>query len=296
MLDEVNILTPIEPPIQVLKKVTEPFYYNDILMAPKWSNGNLSHYAGKHQNLHVSISNGYLKISNSWHKFLKGNNHSDFYCSEIKEAAYQVKDFFKITLNDTKVQKITYGCVIDHNPEEIYSTWMRYKNKEALPMTNKGVIYGAKFQLSDFNLKGYNKSFEVKKHDNIDLVGNYFRIEAEVNYMRHLYNRSQRINIHNPEDLFNYEIIQLLAKDLFTKYKTIEKMESINFSCLSPEEIKIASVMKDPQARDAYKKAIHKRTFGRQLKKFKEIIKDNQDNSAIVEGKIFNKLLDLVNG
>jgi hypothetical protein len=195
-----------------------------------------------------------------------------------------------------KISSIAYGCVIDHDPKEIYPNWMRYKNKISLPMKSKGNIYGSKIELTDFAIKGYDKTYEVKKHNGENIKENQCRLEVEINYMRHLYNRKEKINIRTPEDLFNPYNVQLLAKDLYDKIKTIEKMEHIKLEGLSSEDLKILGVMQNAKLRDQYKNITHAKTYGRQLRNYKSILKNNQDNSKVVEAKIYNKLLELVNG
>lgn len=295
MLDKLNVLTNRKPPIEVLKKVREPFLYNGILMSPRWKNGVLTNYFGKEENLQVSMAGDYLSISNSWQKYYKGNNYCDYTYSEVMETAYRIKDFFGLTLDEAKIKGIEYGCVIDHDPKEIYPYWMRFKNREVSPMKNKGVVYGAKFEMTDYNLKGYDKTYEVKKHDKISIGGENFRVEKEVKYMKHFYNRKRKINIRTIEDLFNPVNMQLLAQDLMENIKTIEKMQSVNLKNLSTEDIKTLAVMQSPLYRNHLKQVAQKKTWQKYQRKFKRILAENTQDSFVVEDKIRNKLIDLMN-
>ena len=55
--------------------------------------------------------------------------------------------------------------------------------------------YSKKFYLSDYNVKGYDKTFEVKTHNRIKLGKPIFRFEPEI-YTHNLNKRKNPFNMH----------------------------------------------------------------------------------------------------
>lgn len=78
MIDNLNIGVIIKPPIQVAQQTSEPFDINGIYFKPIWHENGYKSYNAVLDNLKLNILNDRLSINNSWHKYYKGNNYSDY--------------------------------------------------------------------------------------------------------------------------------------------------------------------------------------------------------------------------
>jgi hypothetical protein len=295
MLDEVNIVVTITPPEEVILRSTVPFNFNGLEFIPKYCNSEVLKYYCDFGNLKLTIYHNELRISNSWHKFYKGNNYSDYSRTELIETFNKIQTQLDINLDDAIIKSIAYGCVINENPYNNFKNWLYYKGKNALPMYSKGKQYGNLFDLYDFRLKGYDKTLEVKVHDKEIIQENQFRVECEVNYMRHLRKRKEPINIFKPRDLFNINNQMKLMEDLLNKYRTITKRPMMNLKGLNPHELNVLASMQNEPIREQFKMN-HPDT----LKRYKRIFKtinagENSEPYNKVEEKIRTKILTLIN-
>lgn len=296
MLDDLKILSDIKPPSEVLNYSKEPFYYRGLLFTPHWRNDFIDSYKSRADNLYLSFNSNGLQISNSWNKFYKGNNYGEYNHSDIKETIYLFESQFGINPKSSVIKKITTGCVIEHNAQDIYPFWNYYLSKRALPMTKNGFIYGSKFQMTDYSIKGYDKTFEVKKSNGVSLPGNFFRLESEVYRMRHFHKRKDIIPIHYVSDLLDSLNIQLLANDLYSKYMKIETNEKIDLVGLSTEDIKTVAVMENPVYRNHIKQTVQRVTWRKYRRKYRDILSNCNERKEVIDQKINSKLIDLVNG
>lgn len=295
MLDDLSILQEIETPLEVREGSVVPFNFNGMTFVPRYSlDTKIIRYNARLDNLYLTIQGNQLRISNSWHKYLKGNNYSDYNLTDIEKTFDKLQVNLGGILNNGEIRKISYGCVIEENPYLNFPKWKSYKTKKPVQMHNKGVIYGASFEMTDYKIKGYDKTYEVLKHNKIDLNKNLFRVECEVKSIRHLQKKTERIPVYVIDDLFRPEIIQLLAKDLLSKYRTIEK-ETLMKTNLSIQELKIVPLMESPEYRDQLRRD-HYRTFKRYKRIYEKIIKQSPNEYFEgVERTLQSKLLDLCN-
>lgn len=156
--------------------------------------------------------------------------------------------------------------------------------------------YGSFFDFTDYRFKGYDKRFEVLKHNGINLHDDYFRIEKEVKYMRHLRNRKEQININYTKDLFNKDILNLLGLDLLNTYRKIEMKPNMNLEQLNTKDLAILAMMQNNAIRDVLKKE-HNKTYKRHKERFKTLSNAfNDDYYNTVEVKLVNKIQELING
>lgn len=285
MLDEVNLSIKIPTPEEVKSQTHEPFSINGLELKPKWRENNVITYHGKHRNIKLSIINDHLRISNSWHKLHKGNNYSDFPFSEVMDAFDEISGILNIDLAQAEIKRLAYGCVLDVDPLLNYPNWGFYKSKPPLKMIHRNKEYGRIYKLTNYSIKGYDKTFEAKEHDDITLPPNKFRIELSVLKMPYF---KDKIKLHTPQDLLNYKTMEYLKNDLLIKYKSIEKTTPINYVDLTTMDIMLLHTMKDETARKELKR-LHDRTYKRYLKRYKELL-GLQDNMYF--GKIETQLKD----
>lgn len=279
-----------------MEQTEKPFFIKGLKFFPKWHENGFISYNGMLENLRLSISGDRMFINNSWHKFHRGENYSNYTHREIIETYYKLEDKIGVCLDGAKVKKIAYGCVIRENPYLNFPNWLLYKIKEPVPMYHKGHIYGNSFDLTDYRIKGYDKTFEVWKHTGKRIEQNYFRIENEVKYMRHLHNRKEPIRIYEPKDIFKVEVMYQLCEDLLTKYRTIIKRPLMTLEGLSTHELNIIATMQNDFVR-AHLKKEHPKTYKRYKQQFAELTTGkNADYYNDVESKVKTKFVELITG
>jgi hypothetical protein len=298
MIDDTKIELIISPPNEVRNQKRDSFIFNGLEFNHRVSNSGFIYYFSKVNNLRLKILGDRLIIENSWHKFRMGNNWSDFPLSEVAETYYLLNEQFNGELSRGRVKKISYGAVLNVDPLKNYPYWEYYKTKKPFPMYCKsGKVYGASFQLSDFKLKGYDKTFEVRNHSKLEVPENLFRIECEVINMRHLSGRKKDpIFINHPQDIFTFENIQGLGNDLTTKHQTIEKKSMINLEGLTTHQLAILGIMQNSEIRDHLRKN-HNKTYKNYQRKLKSLRSGRNDlYFESIDEVLRQKISSLVNG
>jgi hypothetical protein len=301
MFDEIPILTKINPPPQVLNQIPEPFIYNNLCFTPKYlhfkenpqKNPIIQYYYTELNNLRIQMNYNELFIFNSWHKFFKGNNHSDYTFSDFINTAENLEEIFKIQniRNSKIICRLAFGCNIEMNSEKIYPNWIMYKRKRPNSMTAKGKQYGACFDMTDYKIKGYNKTMEVSIHNKQSLEKDLFRIEFETR-IRHL--KQQKIYISTVNDLYNKDNLRLLTNNLINKYSNIINKTSMNLGYLTTQQICKMAIMETPKYREYIKKH-HNLTFKRFFKEYKIITQqDKESTKNDVKNAIKDKFFSLI--
>lgn len=211
-------------------------------------------------NLRFEILRGdRLKISNSWHKLLKGNNYSDFTYSNLIDSIQIIESILDISLRKAKILKLEYGVNLDFVPVLVYNSWLslRTKNFKTIEANNK--IYGRKFDLTDYSIKCYNKLLVAKKlkeilDEDLDMIpDDITRIEVKVKHMKHLHKRKKPLPIVTVSDLMKKDNLVMLGEDLIEKYSNIKKVILPDFEDLTPCDIGMYSAMNDAEKRDYLK-------------------------------------------
>lgn len=296
MLDNLTLEIEISIPRRVMQHTNVQFEWKDILFVPDYKKeGGYCGYIGNWNNLQLKIFQDKLVIRNSWHKFNKGNNYSDYSIKDIENTLFALEDKFGIQIWDAKIYKIAYGCVINEDPYLNFPNWKYLITKEQTPMIAKGgKKYGACFYFGDYKFKGYDKTYEVKIHDGLKIPDNLFRIECEVKYMRHLTKRRIPILITKAKDLCDPEKMQYLAEDLFEKYNKIEKDSVMILKGKSIHELNIIASMSTPLIRKELRKE-HNKTYKRYKKAYDDFNVLGDEYYDKVGQKLISKCAELIN-
>ena len=297
MLDDIKIEIPLELSEELNVFVRKEYDFNGMIFYPFVNNktGQVKYWESTYENLKLRLTNNSLVVLNSWHKFFRGNNYSDYSLNHIIETYRDISNILGIDILNAEVKKITYGLVVDTPAEINYNNWSYYKSKPPAPMLKGSKKYGVKFFFTDFNLKGYDKKIEVKLHNGIVIEKEMFRIEVEVKYMKHLRIRKSPINIYSVADMLDYENIQYLMNDLMNKYNTIEKIPYYDFSLLDKNDRLVVSMLNFNKSRSFLKKE-ENHTYKRYLSKMKLINKNsNLDYADITESLLMEKATQLLN-
>ncbi len=301
MLDTISMQKCIVPPQSFIGRIKEPIEYNNILFNPLYSAcGHVNRYLANIDNLKLTLSefgaNHYLTITNSLHKFWVGNNYSDYYYYDIKDTIEYLTDCLGVSLLDAELGKLSYGVNIEAEANKVYPYWASFKNKEFWVMQMKGKKYGAYTQLTDFKVKGYDKTLEVWRNDREKIDSQLFRFEVEVSKMRHLNKRSKPLNIRTVKDLLDTSKLQLLGDDLLTKFDAIDKECQYDFTKLKRPEAMAYAIMTSDEAIRGHLKENYSKTFERHKTNFKKakkkiITDDSQENIRYLISEKWQQLL-----
>lgn len=280
VIDNITVAKDCRPPNALIKAKGRPFEYRGIDFAPKYSNGMLCRYEGKLRNLKIFWYPSKVFISNSIHKFWLGNNYTNFHLCDMKAAIETLNYATGINFNDAIITKLEHGCNIVANAVKAYRSLKSYKSKDFYFMRDKGKEYGAVCDFTDYRIKGYDKSYQVKQVDGININESLFRWEIALNRMRSLEGvlNTSPITIR---DLLMPDSWQVLAKDSILKYKKTVKMEQLNLHKLkSTHEKRVLAEMLVPEIREDLKRH-HKETYKRDRRIYNRIMA----NKSICEGE-----------
>ncbi len=186
---------------------------------------------GKDGNLNVGITLNTASILGSIHKYHnimmdKGNqNHDDFYYSHLETEIRGLIKKYSIE-NDTSITNLEFGfnLAVEKDPQFILDNNILMNNFKA---PNKDLKFLGKgdykeFQMTDYNLKLYNKSKQFK------LEANILRVELKVTKKRFL----QLTGVYELEDLLDKNILRLVYGRFTELFEGL-----IIVDCFSPEII-----------------------------------------------------------
>lgn len=164
----------------------------------------ISHYATEYKNLYLQIRNEKLYVSNSLHKLYKDNNYSDFSYSEIVESIDIIEEITGVTATKFTVSKLEFGVNIqlETNVNSLLNCVKTYKKRYAFKDMDRGSkTYGKNCELTEYKMKLYNKTFQVKAVDKISIPDNILRIEIVYHKNRIIPNIKTLEDLRNPQKL-----------------------------------------------------------------------------------------------
>lgn len=289
MYDTIKIVHQLNQlPKQIEKGCKEPFEWYGLLWIPKFNKfGSLTTYYSELKNLNLSIRDYEITITNSLQKFYMDNNYNPFTYNQVVDAFEQLDNYLPFNIYEAAVKKIAMGMVIQEAANPILNTWLSFSNKKAFPMLSRNKMYGLKYFLTEYDVKGYNKTTEVKHHNNINLNQPYFRFEVEVKRINNLNRGKNQIGIYTVQDLLNPIKYEKLANILIDKYNKIEKKPTINLNETSLKEKRLIASFKDFDVLNSIKKQ-HPDSYKKDRKEYKSLL--NKLNNNSFQNQIINKL------
>ena len=295
-MDDIKFVIPFEEEIDMSNvNFGEKIDLRGVTYSPEIRDGKFRYYRVKMDNMIFTLFPDRLVVNNSWHKFYKGNNYSDYTLEDIEKTIYKISNLIGFDILDADVKKVTYGIVIETDAKTNYSSWLNYKSTEPAPMIKVAKVYGRKFYLTDFNIKGYDKTYEVRANQGLKLEKKLYRVEVEVKNMKHLNKRANPLHIYKVRDLIDYEKVQMLMDDLITKHDTINKDNVYDFDKMSNKDSEALSKLRFGQYKDYLRKKKNK-TFKRYKRRVSDI-NSNIENSIHTQTKrlIIEKISNLIN-
>jgi hypothetical protein len=297
-MDDITAVIPLELSEELdMSMSAKSIDFNGITFYPKPNRTNeyIIYYVATLRNLSLRLKNDSLTIVNSIHKYFKGNNYTDYSQSEIEQTFIELSDEIGLDILDAEIKKISYGLVIITPAKLNYSALSYHKQTRPVPMLNIARQYGVKYFKTDYNLKAYDKAYEVRVHNGLKSEVDMYRVEVEVKNMKNLHKRKNPIKIYTVKDLFSYEVVQYLMEDLINKYEEIEKEPIYDYSLLSDMQMKVLGIMKTHKLRDFYKKHKNKsyKRFRKVLKEV-EILSDTECHQTTIS-LLYSKATQLLN-
>ena len=73
----------------------ESFYWKELYFTPKFKKGFLNSFESDFKGLKIILYEDKIRITNSLHKFYKGNKHSDFTFSELTDSINIITKYFE---------------------------------------------------------------------------------------------------------------------------------------------------------------------------------------------------------
>ena len=173
---------------------------------------------GNDLNLNVNITEKQATILGSIHKYNnliedEGNqNFNDFTFCQIQQVIRELTEKYKIK-NDTSITNLEFGfnLMVEKDPKLIIDTNLLMNNFKSPNKNLKFLGRGdyKEFQLTDYNIKFYNKSKQFK------LGTHVLRIELKITRKRFL----QKLDIYSLEDLmYNWTYVKLF-EDFIDKFE-----------------------------------------------------------------------------
>lgn len=280
-------------PKEVINRTSLPFYWNNIQWSPKYNPRicEVTSYSAKFRNLDFKLTASELIISNSLQKFYMSNNYKPFTYSEVIKAIEELNSYFDFNLYTAQVSKTSVAVVINEIADNTFRNWLEYKGKKPFLMRNTTRVYGAHFKATNYNIKGYDKTYQAKLKSGVTVDKSLIRFELEANY-RYVNTGKNAIGIYTVADLVNKQKFDALADELLNVYDTIKKQPIINYQELQPKEIMLMGAMKDKDSCMGLKK-YHKDSYTLYRKKYAKLLESFTDSD--LEKSIRSKIIEQIN-
>ena len=210
-------------------------------------------------------------MSNSIHKFFKRENHSTFTRRECESALRDFEQLMKLPLEKFSVKGIAVGLNIRVNdsPENYLPVPISYRGKKfrEYPPQQGNRIIERICNGGEMSLKFYDKSAQFYQTEKVRLYSPLiFRFETVVTRMRYLHRKLNRARL-TAKELFSEPFISAMAKNQLQLFETIDKKIEMDLSKLTPEEIKIISIMESEDLKKGLKE-FHPHTFKKDRVKY----------------------------
>ena len=196
MIDNITISIDAKMPVGVFVG-NNAVEFNEKLFIPKFSIfGDVTEYSTKYKKLYIKFkpASNKLIIVNSLHKFCHGNNYSDFTLTELHDVVEELSDGLSHDIFGGEIKKIECGCNI-HVPDATaaYQQLKSYHGKSYQPEWHNGKPYGATCRSTNYVIKAYDKTIQVKAVDKVKIPDNLFRFEVKTTCMDALHKRKMPI-------------------------------------------------------------------------------------------------------
>lgn len=246
----------------------QAFTWNDIDFVPEYANSRyIKKYIAEIKGIKIDLYDNTLKISNSLHKFFKGNNYSDFSYSEIIQSIDLMEDILQITASKMKPTKLEFGI------NEFFDDWQtilgsinHYKHKEFDKMKSKSKCYGKKLRMEQVYIKVYDKLEQVYLQNRERISPNMLRLEIgllgkELSF------------IPNMEALKQFDILNKLKEKFLYYFDKIIFDEPYNLDKIENRDLELFFAGENPKFWTEYTKQ-NKEVAKKRKQKYSKIRKE----------------------
>lgn len=249
----------------------------------------ITHYECMKNNLRFKLTHDKIIISNSLHKFYHGNNYSDFSLSQINECINKIEALTNINASDFRIKSFEFGVNIslNSNLDEFINCLTTFKKIYPFkPMIGRdNQVYGKVSELTEYKLKFYNKTKEVKIH-----VGLKLKSPHDKMLRFEFVSKKQRFVpfIKTLEDLRNREKIELLINKINSHFEDIVLLGVMDFSDASTRDRELFFAGQNPEFWKVEMK--HNKDKGKEKRnRYKELC------SSILQPNQKEELVNLIN-
>lgn len=184
------------------------------------------------ENMLFTLTENELSITNSLHKFIKGNNYSDLTFSELLNAIEQIEEITEINAKEFIIKKLEFAInvITPHPAHQYLERFSNFKGREYDKMRIGAFWYGIKYFFTEYCLKIYDKSELIKRKDKENINKNILRFEIQ-------YNRSRKIPIvNNLSELKDPAILKEIFKEFIETIESIKCSGDEDFSLITTRE------------------------------------------------------------
>ncbi|APG65432.1 hypothetical protein LPB136_08720 [Tenacibaculum todarodis] len=267
----------IQLPKEVIEQQESPFFWKGLKWTPIFNKktNQVKGYETSVNNLDLRLKGNIISCNNSLQKWYMGNNYQLFTYVQVVEALKKLNSVLPFNVYNANIHYLAVGTVIEEEAQAILNPWLSLNGKTPIPMLGANKQYGKKFYLTDYNVKGYDKTFEVKTHNRINIGKPIFRFELEI-YTRNLNKRKNAIGIYTVKDLIDKKKYKMLADELLCKYDKIEKEQSIPLSELNTKEKEVLALFQNQEILKQYK-IDHSETYRKRRKVYNNLKKSSNN-------------------
>ncbi len=228
MIDEMVVYNPVTLPQmrkQIPHQTIEVFGVTCYINTSKYG----IKYKGHHRNMSITVGVRGVRIEGSPHTYHFESNHTDFTVSQLKDSILELDDWSNGFYSNSEIKKIAIGVNVEN---VLWSNWMKYRQKDFVPMLSKGREYGKKMFQQRKNIKVYDKGYEVYRQKKIKLGRQITRIELNLTHKAEI----EPKGIVKPKDLLNPKIQNVCGSLLINHVKQVQLKPSFIYSELSTKE------------------------------------------------------------
>lgn len=251
----------------------------NLILVPNFCKKNyyVKNYQCEVENLLCSLLNDNLYISNSLHKYFKGENHSDYKLSEIIDTINKIEQLTMISAENFNLSstELSINIEVSEEPHKYLESFSNYKGREFDKMRVRGFWYGIKYNFSEYSVKIYDKSELLKRLNGINIGKNILRFEIQ-------YKKKRIIPIiRTLGDLKDLKKMKLAFEKFIEVFEKIQCVMNEDFSNTTPRERELYYAGKSNKYW-IIEKSINRNTTKSKRKKYKEIMQKVAENDLMI--------------
>jgi hypothetical protein len=263
MIDDLGIAWKIKKPSQFNDGLKDAFVYKGLLFDPHFSDGEVTYYSCKLQNLSLIMSEYGMRLFGSVHKYLKGESFSKLDQRELKSVIYNLADIFGPEFWEGEIRNITPSINLPISPKEFLDRIQMIRGKPVNRMLggNTHIVYGAYLKRTYEKFKIYDKQFETRIHYR-QKAPTLTRIEKEYNLFRANKARTKNIIEFKPMDLCEESIKDFCYSELHDTIDSFSFDEGIlPYQTNSKKELVSLTIFSSADSYKRFKELVDNRTF-----------------------------------